>query len=83
MIKCLSSVLLTALLTVFLSTLVQAQSLSNLSFGTDSTFEVVSWNIEWFPKNGQTSVNAVGEIIGALDIDVWALQEIDDSSKLK
>ncbi len=83
MIKRLSSVLLTVPLIVFLSTLVQAQSLSNLSFGTDSTFEVVSWNIEWFPKNSQTSVNAVGEIIEALDIDVWALQEIDDSSKLR
>jgi hypothetical protein len=71
----------------FLFTLIScvssAQSLSNLSFGTDSTFEVAAWNIEWFPKNGQTSVNSVGEIIGALNIDVWALQEIDDSSKLK
>ena len=65
------------------SSFLSAQSLSNLSFGTDSTFEVASWNIEWFPKNGQTSVNAVGEIIGALNIDVWALQEIDDSSMLK
>ena len=27
-------------------------NLDDLYFGTDSTFEVVSWNIEWFPKNG-------------------------------
>ena len=32
--------------------LLTAQSLEDLSFGTDSTFEVISWNIEWFPKNG-------------------------------
>ena len=60
-----------------------AQNLSSLSFGTDSTFEIATWNIEWFPKNGQTSVSAVGEIIGALDVDIWALQEIKDSSDLK
>ena len=68
---------------LLVSSIANAQSIGNLNFGSDSTFEVASWNIEWFPKNGQTSVNAVGEIIGALDIDVWALQEIDDSSMLR
>lgn len=68
---------------LLVSSIANAQSIGNLNFGSDSTFEVASWNIEWFPKNGQTSVSAVGEIIGALDIDVWALQEIDDSSMLR
>jgi endonuclease/exonuclease/phosphatase family metal-dependent hydrolase len=54
-----------------------AQNFDNLHFGTDSTLEVMTWNIEWFPKNGQTTVNYVSQIIEALDVDVIALQEID------
>ncbi len=55
-----------------------AQTLDDLEFGTDTTFEVVTWNIEWFPKNGQTTVNYVKQIIENLDIDLFAIQEIDD-----
>ena len=55
-----------------------AQTLDDLEFGTDTTFEVVTWNIEWFPKNGQTTVNYVKEIIENLDIDLLAIQEVDD-----
>lgn len=55
-----------------------SQTLDDLEFGTDTTFDVVTWNIEWFPKNGQNTVNSVAEIIAALDADLLALQEIDD-----
>ncbi len=54
-----------------------AQSINDLSFGTDTTFEVMTWNIQWFPKNGQITVDYVSQIIQALDIDLIALQEID------
>jgi len=27
-----------------------SQTIDDLSFGTDSTFDVVTWNIEWFPN---------------------------------
>ena len=60
-----------------------AQSLEDLDFGTDSTFEVVSWNIEWFPKNGQVTADSVKIIIQSLAADVYALQEIDDTTLLK
>mgnify|MGYP001472347320 FL=1 len=60
-----------------------AQNLNNLSFGTDTTFEVVSWNIEWFPKNGQTTANYVETILTNLEADIYALQEIDDTTLLK
>ena len=63
--------------------LLNAQSLEDLHFGTDSTFEVISWNIEWFPKNGQTTVNYVQTILTNLQADVYALQEIDDTTLLK
>ncbi len=48
----------------------------NLTFGTDSTLDVVTWNIEHFPKNGQTTINYVADIVLALDADVVAIQEV-------
>ena len=63
--------------------IVSAQNLNDLYFGTDSTFEVVSWNIEWFPKNGSTTANYVETILTNLNADVYALQEIEDTSLLK
>ncbi len=48
----------------------------DLTFGTDSTLDVVSWNIEHFPKNGQVTVDYVVQIIEALDADVVAIQEM-------
>ncbi|MHC4261541.1 MAG: endonuclease/exonuclease/phosphatase family protein [Planctomycetota bacterium] len=60
-----------------------AQTLSDLSFGTEETFDMVTWNIEWFPKNGQLSINGVRDVIEALDADVLALQEIDDTDDLQ
>lgn len=57
-----------------------SQSLKDLTFGTDSTLEVITWNIEWFPKNGQTTADSVKTIIEALDADVIGFQEIDDTA---
>ena len=56
------------------------QSLGDISFGTDSTFDVVTWNIEWFPKNGTTTVDSVAKIISSLDADLMGLQEILDTT---
>ncbi len=55
-----------------------AQSIEDLSFGTDTTLEIMTWNIERFPKNGQTTLNNVIDIIEALDVDLLAIQEVDD-----
>lgn len=57
-----------------------AQDISNLSFGTDDTLEIVTWNIEQFPKNGSITINYVSDIIEALDADIIAIQEVDDQS---
>lgn len=65
---------------IFFINFSNAQNLDIPAFGTDSTFEAISWNIEWFPKNGQTTVNYVHEIILDLDVDLLALQEIDDKT---
>ena len=61
----------------------QGQQLSDLSFGTSQTFELVTWNIEWFPKSGQTTIDSVRTIIEALNVDVLALQEISDTNDFK
>jgi endonuclease/exonuclease/phosphatase family metal-dependent hydrolase len=50
----------------------------DIGLGTDETLDVVTWNIEEFPKNGQTTVDAVVEILQGLDADIVALQEISD-----
>jgi predicted extracellular nuclease len=49
-----------------------------VAFGTHETLDVVTWNIEEFPKNGQATADAVVQILQGLDADLFALQEISD-----
>ncbi len=49
----------------------------DLEFGTDSTFDIMTWNIQTFPKYGETTMNYVCEIIHQMNMDIIALQEID------
>ncbi len=56
-----------------------AQSLKDISFGTDNTFDIVTWNIEWFAKDGQKTADSVARIIRSLDAEILALQEISDT----
>ena len=44
-------------------------------FGQNHTLDIVSWNIEYFPKN-ELTVNEIYPIIDSLNIDIIALQEI-------
>ena len=64
------------------SQILSAQTLNDLYFGTDTTFDIISWNIEWFPKNNNTA-SQVQEILTRLEADVYALQEIEDTTLLK
>ena len=57
-----------------------AQNFEELEFGTDSTLDVVTWNLEHFPKLGTITTGYVSEIIQALEADVVAIQEIEDHS---
>lgn len=68
---------------VYFGQFIYSQTLENLSFGTDSTFDVVTWNIERFPKNGVATVDSVSKIIEQLDVDLIGIQEIDDSTKFR
>ena len=49
--------------------------------GTDETLDIVSWNIENFPKIDST-IELLAPIIDSLNIDIFALQEITSSSSL-
>lgn len=58
-----------------------SQNLDDLHFGTDTTLDVATWNIEWFPKEGQTTIDYVTDILQAMEADVIAVQEIDQYDK--
>ena len=51
-------------------------SSSSLSFGTDETLDIITWNIENFPKQGENTVERLLEIIDSMDVDIIAMQEI-------
>ncbi|MDA3813857.1 MAG: endonuclease/exonuclease/phosphatase family protein [Candidatus Cloacimonetes bacterium] len=50
-----------------------------LTIGEEQTLEVMTWNIQNFPKSEHTVAYAVG-IISAIDADVIGLQEIESDS---
>ena len=66
------------LLFFLLMNFVSIGQIEDLSFGTNDTFDIMTWNIEQFPKNGQTTVNYVSEIIQNLEMDIIAIQEVDN-----
>jgi endonuclease/exonuclease/phosphatase family metal-dependent hydrolase len=59
------------------------QELDNLSFGEDDSFDVMTWNLEDFPKSGSITIDSVRKIIDGLEIDVIGMQEIDDTTALR
>jgi len=64
----------------FLIAALFAQDLEDLSFGDDNSLDIATWNIEWFPKNNQITIDYVTEIINLLDLDILAIQELDDTA---
>ena len=49
---------------------------SPVQLGTESTLDVITWNIENFPKQNISTVDYLAELIPLLDVDIIALQEI-------
>ena len=52
-----------------------AQSLSNLGFGNDNTFDVITWNLETFPKIDGTTENYVSDIIVELESEIMVFKK--------
>jgi endonuclease/exonuclease/phosphatase family metal-dependent hydrolase len=44
--------------------------------GTDSTLDIVTFNVETFPRNGYTSVIMLASLLNTIRADVYALQEV-------
>ncbi|HVP39977.1 MAG TPA: endonuclease/exonuclease/phosphatase family protein [Candidatus Saccharimonadales bacterium] len=53
------------------------------ALGTDTTLDLATWNMENFPTAGAASVSMAGQIIGALNLDVWAVEEIADTTAFR
>ena len=50
---------------------------STSQFGTDETLDIITWNIENFPKSNSLTVDYLSQLIIELDADIIALQEIE------
>ena len=44
--------------------------------GSDSKLDVMTWNCEFFPAAGDSTIIAMSEIIAEIDVDIIAFQEI-------
>jgi endonuclease/exonuclease/phosphatase family metal-dependent hydrolase len=51
----------------------------DIDFGEDETLEIMTWNIQHFPKDSLT-VSRVASAINELDVDVVGLQEIESQA---
>ena len=60
--------------------IIVAQDLEDLSFGDEHSLDIATWNIEWFPKNNQITVDYVIEIVNLLEFDILGIQELDDTT---
>lgn len=49
-------------------------------FGGSLTFEVITWNLQNFPKAGSTTVQRAADMIEQMAVDCIALQEIEGES---
>ena len=55
-------------------------SSSSLSFGTDETLDILTWNLENFPKQDNITINFLAELIDSLNVDIIAMQEIENET---
>jgi len=55
-------------------------SLDNLYFGSDQTLEILTWNVQNFPRKNGDTIISLAQAINALQVDIIALQEIESNS---
>lgn len=49
-------------------------------YGSESTFDIATWNLKQFPIQGRTTVSYIAQLVKDTDIDLFGLQEINNSS---
>lgn len=47
--------------------------------GTDTTLEIITWNIQNFPKAGESTLARLRLLINRLNADLYCIQEIEDT----
>ena len=57
-------------------------NLKNSQFGSEDTLDIITWNIENFPKMNKT-IEVIKPIIIDLNPDIFALQEIENQSSFE
>lgn len=55
---------------------------ANLTFGTDGTLDIVTWNLREYPWLGESTIESLSLLIPLLKVDIIALQEINDFTAL-
>ena len=60
-----------------------SQDLSDLAFGTSNNLDLITWNLQTFAKDDQTTIDSLTTAIIALDVDVIAIQEISNSTEFQ
>ncbi|MAC42152.1 MAG: hypothetical protein CMJ05_10240 [Pelagibacterales bacterium] len=53
---------------------------SQIDFSNQNSFDIISWNLEWFPKQGSTTVDSVKQIIEVINAEIIGVQEISNVS---
>ena len=53
------------------------------SLNLENGIEIVTWNIEFFPKLGQRTMDSVQKIVKNLNADIYCLQEISSRSSFE
>ena len=53
---------------------------NSIQLGTESTLDVITWNIKNFPKQNDTTIDYIVELIDFMNVDIVALQEIANSN---
>ena len=46
-----------------------SQSLNDLSFGSTDNLDIITCNLEWFPRNGQTTIDSLTSAISKLEVN--------------
>lgn len=67
------------LILLFCFNYLKAENFEGLSYGTDTTFDIGSWNLIDFPHNGNNTISQLTQIINKIDLDIIAIQEIKDT----
>lgn len=55
-------------------------TLGNLRFGDDNYFDILTWNVQNFPRLDDGTVDSLARAINALQVDIIAFQEIESES---